>query len=202
MNLRSFDQVNPKILKTFLFIQHPTCSWLQKNSCVRFRWNCEGGVPDIGSWQSLSGHINITTPTELIIIIIAFDNHHHTIFFNKAQLTNNPVGQQSGEIKSSRHPKNYPNNWDKTYDLEVNADFILYMLYIIYWIIYSHDSIWCWQQTLKDLLLQQVTSGSAIELTFESFDLERPHSTRGCIWDWVEVKYLIVMIFQQGETTS
>ena len=35
--------------------------------------------------------------------------------------------------------------------------------------------------------MQQVASGSAIELTFESFDLERPHSTRGCIWDWVEV---------------
>merc|ERR1712223_523442 len=60
------------------------------------------------------------------------------------------VGQQSGKIKSPLHPKNYPSNWNKTYDLEV-------------------------------------ASGSAIELTFESFDLERPHSTRGCIWDWVEV---------------
>merc|ERR1711962_1656645 len=66
------------------------------------------------------------------------------------QLGVGKVGQQSGEIKSPFHPKNYPSNWNKTYDLEV-------------------------------------ASGSAIELTFESFDLERPHSTRGCIWDWVEV---------------
>merc|ERR1719239_1009383 len=33
----------------------------------------------------------------------------------------------------------------------------------------------------------EVEIGSAIELTFESFELERPHSRRGCIWDWVEV---------------
>merc|ERR1719234_1040961 len=33
----------------------------------------------------------------------------------------------------------------------------------------------------------EVETGSAIELTFESFELERPHSRRGCIWDWVEV---------------
>merc|ERR1711971_240970 len=33
----------------------------------------------------------------------------------------------------------------------------------------------------------EVDIGSAIELTFESFELERPHSRRGCIWDWVEV---------------
>jgi hypothetical protein len=33
----------------------------------------------------------------------------------------------------------------------------------------------------------EVETGSAIELTFERFELERPHSRRGCIWDWVEV---------------
>merc|ERR1719305_2253803 len=33
----------------------------------------------------------------------------------------------------------------------------------------------------------EVESGSAIELTFERFELEKPHSRRGCIWDWVEV---------------
>merc|ERR1712037_803598 len=33
----------------------------------------------------------------------------------------------------------------------------------------------------------EVETGSSIELTFERFELERPHSRRGCIWDWVEV---------------
>jgi len=60
------------------------------------------------------------------------------------------AGAESGKIESPGHPRNYPNNRDKTYNLEVE-------------------------------------SGSAIELTFERFELERPHSRRGCIWDWVEV---------------
>jgi len=33
----------------------------------------------------------------------------------------------------------------------------------------------------------EVETGSSIELTFERFEMERPHSRRGCIWDWVEV---------------
>merc|ERR1712032_1424524 len=61
-----------------------------------------------------------------------------------------PGGEESGQIESPGHPRNYPNFRDKTFELEVEI-------------------------------------GSAIELTFESFELERPHSRRGCIWDWVEV---------------